>query len=64
MDISVVIPVYNEAEALPVLYRALAETLDQLAQSAELIFADDRSKDGSADTLDGFAESDPRVRVL
>jgi glycosyltransferase involved in cell wall biosynthesis len=64
MDISVVIPVYNEAEALPALYRALAQTLDQLAQSAELIFADDGSKDGSADTLDGFAVSDPRVRVL
>src|SRR6201997_3610643 len=64
MDISIVIPVYNEAEALPALYRALAETLDQLEQSAELIFADDGSKDGSAGTLDGVAESDPRVRVL
>jgi len=64
MDISVVIPVYNEAEALPALYRALVEMLDQLPQSAELIFADDGSKDGSADTLDGFAQSDPRIRVL
>jgi glycosyltransferase involved in cell wall biosynthesis len=64
MDISVVIPVYNEAEVLPELYRALSDALDHLPQSAEIIFADDGSKDGSADTLDGFAEVDPRVRVL
>jgi glycosyltransferase involved in cell wall biosynthesis len=64
MDISVVIPVYNEADALPELYRALAATLDRLSQSAEIIFADDGSRDGSAAALDGFAEGDPRVRVL
>ena len=64
MDISVVIPVYNEAEALPELYRALADALDRLPQTAEIIFADDGSRDGSAATLDAFAESDSRVRVL
>jgi glycosyltransferase involved in cell wall biosynthesis len=64
MDISVVIPVYNEREALPAFYRALTGTLDRLPQSAEIIFADDGSKDGSADRLDEFAEADPRVNVL
>ncbi len=64
MDISVVIPVYNEVEALPELYRALTDTLDRLPQSAEVIFANDGSKDGSAAALDALAESDPRVRVL
>jgi glycosyltransferase involved in cell wall biosynthesis len=64
MDISVVIPVYNEVEALPGLYRALAEALDRLPRSAEIIFTDDGSSDGSADRLDAIAETDPRVRVL
>jgi glycosyltransferase involved in cell wall biosynthesis len=64
MDISVVIPVYNEVEALPELYRALTDTLDRLPQSAEVVFADDGSKDGSATALDSIAEGDPRVRVL
>src|SRR5271169_2395253 len=64
MDISLVIPVYNEAEGLPALYRAISETLDRLPQSAEIIFADDGSKDGSAAVLDEFAAVDPRVRVL
>jgi glycosyltransferase involved in cell wall biosynthesis len=64
MDISVVIPVYNEVEALPELHRALTDTLDRLPQSAEVVFANDGSKDGSAAALDAIAESDPRVRVL
>jgi len=64
MDISVVIPVYNEEAALPELCRTLADTLDRLPQTAEIIFADDGSCDGSAATLDVLAESDPRVRVL
>ena len=64
MDISVVIPVYNEEEALPAFYRGLADALDRLPQSAEIIFADDGSTDGSAGRLDAIAEDDPRVRVL
>ena len=64
MDISLVIPVYNEAEGLVALYRAVAETLDGLAQSAEIVFADDGSTDGSGAVLDELAASDPRVRVL
>jgi glycosyltransferase involved in cell wall biosynthesis len=64
MDISIVVPIYNEVETLPELYRALGDTLDHLPLSAEIIFADDGSKDGSAAVLDGFADADPRVRVL
>jgi|SRR5579863_7318328 len=64
MDISLVIPIYNEAEGLPELYRAVSETLDHLPHSAEIVFADDGSKDGSAAVLDELAAADPRVRVL
>ncbi len=64
MDISVVIPIYNEAEGLPALYRALSETLEHLPQSTEIVFVDDGSKDGSAAVLDEFGAADPRVRVL
>jgi glycosyltransferase involved in cell wall biosynthesis len=64
MDISVVIPVFDEAAILPELYRELITTLDRLPLSAEIIFADDGSRDGSAALLDGFAESDRRVRIL
>src|SRR5205814_1906782 len=52
MDLSIVIPVYNEVEALPSLYVALVETLDRLNKSAEIIFANDGSTDGSGPGLD------------
>jgi glycosyltransferase involved in cell wall biosynthesis len=64
MDLSLVIPVYNEAEELPALYRAISETLGRLPQSAEIVFANDGSSDGSAAGLDEIAACDPRVRVL
>jgi glycosyltransferase involved in cell wall biosynthesis len=64
MDVSIVIPVYNEVDALPTLYSSLTEALAKLPQSAEIVFADDGSRDGSATVLDGFAASDPRVRVV
>ena len=64
MDVSIVIPVYNEVEAVPGLYAALCTTLAQLPQSAEIIFVDDGSRDGSGDALDRLSEEDARVRVL
>lgn len=64
MDISVVIPVYNEVEALPELYRMLTDALDQLPRSAEVVFVDDGSGDGSGAVLDGLAHADSRVQVL
>ncbi len=64
MDLSVVIPVYNEAEALPALYGTLGQALDALGGTSEIVFADDGSRDGSGAVLDAFAEKDPRVRVL
>jgi glycosyltransferase involved in cell wall biosynthesis len=64
MDISVVVPVYNEKDALPAFYQELTGALAHIPQSVEIIFADDGSQDGSAETLDDFAEADPRVRVV
>src|SRR5215813_1598503 len=64
MDISIVIPVYNEVEALPELYRMLKDVLDRLEQSAEIFFIDDGSRDGSGAALDALAHSDARVQVL
>src|ERR1051325_1846261 len=64
MDLSLVIPIYNEAEGLPAFSPGVSETLDRLPQSAEIIFADDGSSDGSSAMLDAIAAADPRARVL
>lgn len=64
MDVSIVIPVYNEEENLPLLYEQLKPVMDGLQLSYEIVFIDDGSQDGSAEVLTALADSDPSVTVL
>ena len=64
MDLSIVIPVFNEEQSLGPLYESLVSVLDQLSRSAEIIFVNDGSTDGSALRLDRLAAADPRVCVV
>ena len=59
MDISIVIPLYNEKESLPELHSRLTETLSSIGKSYELIFVDDGSTDGSFKVLEGLHAKDP-----
>jgi glycosyltransferase involved in cell wall biosynthesis len=63
-DLSVVIPVYNEAENLPHLWRELREVLDELRLDSEVVFVDDGSQDASAEAIREFREHDRRVRLV
>ena len=62
--ISLVIPVYNEEENLPELFRELMEVLEKISVSFEIIFIDDGSKDRSEAILREFALQDGRVRII
>ncbi len=62
--ISIIIPLYNEAESLPHLKETLDRILARENLDAELLFINDGSTDSSREQLDRFAESDPRVRVI
>lgn len=64
MDISVVIPLYNEEESLPDLYAWLKKVLNEHNFSHELLFVDDGSKDGSWQKVQEFASQDPSVRGI
>jgi glycosyltransferase involved in cell wall biosynthesis len=64
MDVSVVIPVCNEVENLPRLYRRLVESLAATGRTFELLFVDDGSCDGSTELLRELAKKDDRVHVL
>jgi glycosyltransferase involved in cell wall biosynthesis len=65
LELSVVVPVFNEVESLPELYDRLVKTLDNVGlQSYELIFVDDGSTDGSFAQLQELATVDARVRVI
>ncbi len=50
-DISVVVPVYNEEEGLPLLFDRLYPALDALKRSYEVVFVDDGSSDHSVAEL-------------
>jgi glycosyltransferase involved in cell wall biosynthesis len=62
--LSVVIPVYNEEENIPDLYRKTREVLDSLGSSWELIFVDDGSRDNSLECMRVISYADPRVKVI
>jgi dolichol-phosphate mannosyltransferase len=63
-DLSVVIPVYNEEENLPLLWPELRSVLEGLHLDFEVIFVDDGSRDRSAEIIRGLRESDRRVRLV
>jgi len=56
--LSLVIPVYNERENLPLLFDAVHQSIDPLQLDWELIFVDDGSMDGSLSVLKELAEKD------
>ena len=60
--ISIVVPVYNECEVLPELYRRVSQVMDQMAEPWELILVDDGSVDGSAAMMKELNERDQRVK--
>ena len=65
MDLSVVIPVYNEEEGLPALFARLYPALDALELSYEVIFVNDGSRDRSAALLrEQFAKRPDVTRVV
>ncbi len=64
IGLSIVVPICNEKENIPVLYRELLDTLNSLKQNYEIIFIDDGSTDGSKVELDKIAEEDVNVKVI
>jgi dolichol-phosphate mannosyltransferase len=64
IDISIVAPVYNEEENLPILTSQLFGVLEPLGKTFEIIFVDDGSKDRSRQIIREMASNRPQVRLL
>ena len=65
MNLSLVVPVYNEEENLPLLFEAIQRALVPLNQTWEVIFVDDGSRDQSVRVLEGLFNGAPlHVRVI
>jgi dolichol-phosphate mannosyltransferase len=59
--ISVIAPIYNEAENIPELYRRVSEVLDSTGDAWEIVMVDDGSTDGSTDLIREYRDQDARV---
>ena len=64
VDVSVVLPVFNERESLPSLLAGLFAVLDAMDGAFEVLAVDDGSIDGSAEWLRQCARSRPELRVI
>src|SRR5256714_13387175 len=63
-EVSIFLPVFNEEPNLRPLHKKLDQSLRQLGRTAEIIYVDDGSSDGSLAVLREIAAHDSRVRVI
>jgi len=67
LELSIVVPIFNEEESLPHLQREIAAALDGMGlgpDRSEILYVNDRSTDASLRVMLGLREEDPRVRVV
>ena len=65
MLVSLIVPCYNEEEALPFLYNALCDVRKEVTNHTfEFIFVNDGSKDKTASVIKGFAKDDKDVKYI
>ena len=55
MNLSIVVPVYNEEDNLPLLYQAIKNAMSGVENAWEVVLVDDGSWDGTGDLLDAWA---------
>jgi dolichol-phosphate mannosyltransferase len=64
MLISVIVPIFNEEAVIPELHRRLSAVLTSLAETYEIVYVNDGSRDGSLAQLQGLTAQDRHVRLV
>ena len=65
MSISIVVPCFNEQEALPFFYKEFKSLTTKMSyEDFELIFVDDGSRDKTLDTIKDIAKNDTRIKYI
>lgn len=64
MDVSIVVPICNEFENIPLLHQQITDALSDTGRDYEILFVDDGSTDGSIERLEAAAMADPRVSFV
>jgi polyisoprenyl-phosphate glycosyltransferase len=63
-ELGIVVPAFNEAENVPVLFGEIADAMSAAGCAFEMLFVDDGSDDGTAEAIRRLARADARVRGL
>ncbi len=64
-DLSVIVPMYNEADGLSVFYQRMSAVLDGMPElQSEILFVDDGSVDASVERVRALAAKDSRIRLI
>lgn len=63
-ELSVIVPIYNEAESIPLLCERLLSTLDEMGKSFEVIFVNDGSSDSSMSLLCEAAQGRKELKIV
>ncbi len=62
--ISIIVPCFNEQEALPIFYQTIIPILEKLEPDYELLFIDDGSKDNTPVIIENFAKENANVKYV
>ena len=63
-DLSIVVPCYNEEEALPIFYKTVMGVVEKMGVNCEFVFVNDGSSDGTLRMLKALAAEHPNVRYV
>ena len=64
LDLSIVVPLFNEAGTIQELHRRLTAVLFMIDVPSEIVYVDDGSSDGTTEALTAIADRDPRARLI
>lgn len=64
MEISVIVPSFNEEKNVPLIYERLTSTLSQISDDYEIIFVNDCSKDNTLEVIKQLSKKDSHVKYI
>lgn len=64
MDISIIVPCYNEEASIPLFYKEATQVLQSLGRPYEIVFVNDGSSDKTLETVRQFSQQDPHISYL
>lgn len=64
LDLSIIVPLYNEEESVPLLHQKIREAVEPMGLDHEIIFVNDGSKDNTLSVARSLIEEDARLRVV